>query len=121
MFDYFFSDMTSAYHASHVGKMGLGDGGDGTAGWSDMLLQGMVGYGCRHSAAISVSGSVGIQRGHACRFAILGKTFCRRPSEICCAQFDSKAVQKVPTKAAFHRHFPALAAVIPRPQAPLTA
>lgn len=42
MFDYFFSDITSAYHASHVGKMGLGDGGDGTAGWSDMLLQGMV-------------------------------------------------------------------------------
>ena len=34
------------------------------------------------------------------------KKFCQRPSEICCAHFDSKAVQKVPTKAAFHRHFP---------------
>ena len=72
----------------------------------DMLLQGMVGYGCRHSTAVSVSESVEIQWGYACRFAIRGKTFCRRPSEICCAQFDSKAAQKVPTKVAFLRHIP---------------
>lgn len=90
--------------------MGLGDGGDGTAGWicCCRVWLGMVavGYGCRHSTAVSVSESVEIQRRHACRFAIRGKTFCRRPSEICCAQFDSKTAQKVPTKMAFHRHLP---------------
>ena len=99
------------YHT--LGKMGLGDVG-WWGYWVDRWIcccrvwLGMVsvGYGCRHSTAVSVSESVEIQRRHACRFAIRGKTFCRRPSEICCAQFDSKAAQKVPTKMAFHRHLP---------------
>ena len=35
--------------------------------------------------------------------------------------FDSKAAQKVPTKAAFHRHLPEPEVVVPRPQVLLTA
>ena len=44
-----------------------------------MLLQGMVGYGCRHSVAVFVSGSVEIQRDTHVGLQSGGKLFVDDP------------------------------------------